>query len=152
MSGEVILTTVIFSDSRMSALCESVSVSENGSALYLTNKYYPSTIGSTETSCSCSVETRSCSSKISVDFVHFQLTDVGGSCTGNQKIEIDDKGAVHTFTCYNNTGYSITQILTSSSNYLKIALDNQSGTKDGHFWIGFEGTCMLYFIFRFTLR
>ena len=145
-----ILTTIIFSDSRVRALCDSVSPSENGSALYLTNKDYPAIIRSTETNCSCSVETRSCSSQINVYFVHVQLDDGGGSCTGNQKIEIDDQGVVHTFTCYNNTGYSITQSLTSSSNYLKIALDNQAGTEDGHFWIGFEG--MLYFIFRFTLR
>ena len=146
----VILTAVIFSDSRMSALCDSVSLSETGFALYLTNQDYPSGIRATETSCSCSVETASCSSKINVYFVHFQLVDVGGSCTGNQKIEIDDKGTVHTFTCNNNIGYSIIQRLTSRSNYLKIALDNQSGTRDGHFWIGFEG--MLYFIFCSTLR
>ena len=80
-------------------------------------------------------------------FVHFQLADGSGSCTGNQKIEIDDKGTVHIFTCHNNTGFSITQTLTSSSNYLQIALDNQNRIGEGTFWVGFEG--MLIIIIHF---
>ena len=148
--GVFILTAVIFSDSRMSAICDSAALIDTGSVLYLINSGYPSSVRSTDTYCSCSVETTSCSSKINVFFVHVQLADGDGSCTGNQKIEIDDKETINTFTCNNNTGYSITHTLTSSSNFLKVALNNLAGTDDGHFWIGFEG--MFYFILRFTVR
>ena len=146
----VFLTVVIFSESRIRPLCGSVSLSETGSALYLANMDYPSTVRATVKNCSCSVETTSCSSKINVYFVHVQLANVNGSCTGNQKIEIDDKKTINKFTCNNNTGFSITQVLTSSSNFLKVAFNNQAGTANGQFWIGFEG--MFYFIYRFTLR
>ena len=108
-------------------MCASGSVSSTGNLLYLKNNDYPLYIRATETSCKCSVETTSCASNINVYFRHFELDDGGGSCSGSQKIIINDNGTDSVFTCSDNTYYSITKMLTSSSNYLTVSLENTAG-------------------------
>lgn len=71
-------------------------------------------------------------------FVHLELSD-GGSCTGTQNLQIVDKDTTHTYTCLDNTDYTINQKLTSTSNYLGITLNNQDGLASGKLWIGFKG-------------
>ena len=120
-------------------MCESGSGTSTGNLLYLKNTDYPVNIRTNETSCTCSVETTSCTSNINVYFVHFQLDDGSGSCTDTQKIIINDNGTDSTFTCSDNTYYSITQKLTSSGNYLTVSLENTAGVKAGYLFTGYEG-------------
>ena len=120
-------------------MCGPGSSTIMGKPLYIENLNYPVyAIDSSSLSCSCSVEALNCSSQIKVSFVHFQLND-GGGCPGTQKIQINDNGTDHEYTCSNNTGYEITSILTSSSNYMSVTLDNPKGIAGGYFWIAFEG-------------
>ena len=120
-------------------MCGSGSSTSTGEPLYIQSFDYPDTsIRSSDTSCSCSVEANSCSSQIKVYFVHFQLSEAGG-CPGTQKIQINDNGTVYDYTCADNTGYEIKSILTSSSNYLTVALDNPDAINGGYFWMAFEG-------------
>ena len=121
-------------------LMSSASLQGIGSPLYIQNTDYPTgPIRAAETSASCSVETTSCSSQVKMFFVHFELSDGGGSCTGTQNLQVDDKDDFHTYTCSDNTDYTIKWKLTSSSNYLNLTLNNTDGTNDGKFKIGFEG-------------
>lgn len=117
----------------------SVSITETGKLLYVQNTDYPATIRSTETSSTCSVETRSCSLTLNVYFVHFELADGGGLCNDTQHVFIEDRDINRTYTCSNNTDYAINRAFTSSSNYLKIEFKNLAGVNDGYFWIAFEG-------------
>ena len=124
----------------MTTMCTTVSTTNTGLPLYLYHRDFPAApIRSADTNCSCSVETASCTSQINVYFVHFELADEGGLCRGTQKIEITDNETEQTFSCSENTYYSITLKMTSSGNYLTISLDNSAATNDGYFWIGFEG-------------
>ena len=120
-------------------ICASGSGTSTGSLLYLKNNAYPASIWVAETTCTCSVETTSCTSNINVYFVHFELDDGSGSCTDSQKITINDHGTESTFTCSNNTGYSIIQKLTSSGNYLTVSLVNTEMVPAGYFFTGYEG-------------
>ena len=119
-------------------MCESGSGTGTGNLLYLKNNDYPINIRDAETNCTCSVETTSCTSNINVYFVHFELGD-DGPCTDTQKIIISDNGTESTFTCSNNTGFSITQTLTSSGNYLTVSLENTAGEAVGYVFTGYEG-------------
>ena len=120
-------------------MCSSATESSTGSPLYLYNTDYPNPIRSTETSCSCSVETSSCTSRINVYLVHFELDDGNGACTDTQTLEINDEGGNQTLTCSDNTDYTITLQKTSTINYVTVTLDNSAGTNAGYAWIGFEG-------------
>ena len=121
-------------------MCTSTSQSSIGSPLYLFNKEYPTVkIKPADTNCNCSVETRSCTSKVSAYFIHFELAHGGYSCTDTQKIILSDDRIEHTFSCSQNTNYNITLQLTSSKNYMVVLLENTAETQDGTFWIGFEG-------------
>ena len=117
----------------------SASLTDTGKLLYLQNTGYPTKVQSAEVLRVCSVETKSCSSKIKVYFVHFELAVSSGQCTGTQRIRIEDRDVIRTYTCSNNTNYAITEAFTSSSNYLKIEFKNPDGVNDGYFWIGFKG-------------
>ena len=129
-----------FTGARIGSMCDNFSQTNTGAATYIWNQGYPTKIRSTDTSCDCSVETTTCGEQIKVYFVHFELDDGGGACTDTQKIQIDDDGTEHTFTCSQNTGYIITLKMTSTTNYITVTLDNAAGTNDGYFWLGFEGT------------
>ena len=50
-----------------------------------------------------------------------------------------DNGTESTFTCSDNTGYSITKKLTSSGNYLTVSLENTAGVNAGYLFTGYEG-------------
>ena len=117
----------------------SSSLTATGSLLYIQNQGYPNKISASDTSGSCSVEAKDCSSKIKVYLVHLKLGDGGGSCTDTQQLQIDDGGTVQTLTCSDNTNFEITLQLSSSTNYLTVALGNSCGVNDGYFWLGFEG-------------
>lgn len=119
-------------------MCYSEPLTAKGSPLYFWNNDYPSgPIRASSTSCSCSVEASSCNSQINVYFVHFELGDGGGSCSGNQNIEIEDKGSIHT--CSQNSLFEITIKMTSLSSYITVMLNNAAAIGDGKFWLGFEG-------------
>lgn len=120
-------------------MCDEVTEKVTRKSLYIKNREYPNAVIPPERSCSCSVETESCSSQIRVYFIHFQLGDGGESCKGKQKIEIDDNENIRTFTCANNSAYEITLKMTSSSNYMTISFVNPDSVQDGYVWIGFEG-------------
>ena len=115
------------------------SWTSTGNLFYLKNQDYPSTIKASEASCTCSVEATSCTSNINVYFVHFELDDGSGSCTDTQKFILNDNGIESTFTCSNNTYYSITKKLTSSGNYLTVSLENLAKVYAGYFFTGYEG-------------
>ena len=124
----------------MFSFCDATQATETGSAFYLHNSDYPATIRSSETNCACSVESTNCSSQITIWSVHFQLTDGSNTCTGRQKLHIDDgKGNVVTYTCDDNGLFAISILHTVNSNYLKITLDNPDGTSDGYLWLGIAG-------------
>ena len=120
-------------------ICHSGFWTSTGGLLYLKNIDYPVEIRASETSCTCSIETTSCTSNINVYFVHVELDYGLGSCTDSQKIIINDKGTEITFTCSGNTGYSITKKLTSSGNYLTVTLENTAGMYAGYLFTGYEG-------------
>ena len=120
-------------------MCEAGSGASTGNLLYLKNNDYHRHIRATETNCTCSVETTSCTSNINVYFVHFELDDGGGACTDTQKIIVNDNGTEITFTCSDNTYYSITKKLTSSGNYLTVSLENTDGVAAGYVFTGYEG-------------
>ena len=120
-------------------MCSDISATNTGLPVYLYNQGYPSKIRAADTNCSCSVETANCTSQVNVYFVHFQLADGNGSCTGTQTIKIASNETERTFTCSVNTYYTITLKMISSTNYLTVLLDNSRGSGDGYFWIGFEG-------------
>ena len=130
---------IFIPDSMILPICASGSGTSTGSLLYLTNIDYPAKIRDTETNCTCSVETTSCTSNINVYFVHFQLDDGSGSCTDSQKIIINDNGTESIFTCSDNTGFSIIQKLTSLGNYLTVSLENTEVVRAGYFFTGYEG-------------
>ena len=130
--------SAIFSDSETLPMCTSGSGTATGNLLYLKNNDYPANIRAEETNCTCSIETTSCTSNINVYFVHFELDD-DGSCTDTQKIIINDNGTDSTFTCSDNTYYSITKKLTSSGNYLTVSLENTDGVAAGYVFTGYEG-------------
>ena len=123
----------------------SSSLTATGSLLYIQNEGYPNKISASDTSGSCSVEVQDCSSRIKVYLVHFQLGDGSGSCTGTQRLQIDDDGTAQTLTCSDNTDFEITLQLTSTTNYITFTLGNSGGVNDGYFWLGFEG--MFFFLF-----
>lgn len=127
-------------------MCSSFFNTTVDSSFYVWNQDYPNQIRDTDTSCSCSIEALSCSSQIRVRFVHLQLSDGGETCSEKKKIEIHDNEIVRTFTCSNNNDYEITEAMTSSANYLTIALDNPGGVEGGSFWIGFEGNLFIQVI------
>lgn len=130
---------ILISDSRIGVMLLA-SRQETGNLLYLQNTDYPTgPIRAAETTASCSVETMSCSSQVNVYFVHFELSDGGGLCTDTQNLQVDDKVGFHTYTCSDNTDYTMNLKLTSSSNYLILTLNNPDGVNDGKFKIGFEG-------------
>ena len=121
-------------------MCESGSLTATGAPLYTWNIDYPAGfIRPLSTSCSCSVEASSCNSHITVYFVHFELGGGSGLCTGNQNMQIDEKGSIQTYTCSQNTNFGIITTMTSSSNYITVTLNNTSGINDGKFWLGFAG-------------
>ena len=125
--------------SRVFSFCGASQATETDSTIYIQNSDYHAAIRSSETNCACSVETTSCSSDITTLAVHFQLADGSGTCTGNQKFHLDDgKGNIATYTCDNNTLYSISTLLTVDSSYLKITLDNAGGVNDGYLWLGIK--------------
>ena len=125
-------------------MCDGGSMTATGTPLYTWNIDYPAgLIRDTSTSCSCSIEASSCNSQINVYFVHFELGDGGGLCNGKQNIEIGDKGSNHTYTCSQNSNFEITTMMTSSSNYITVTLDNAAGISDGKFWLGFAGRCQI---------
>ena len=129
-----------FSDSRISKMCTTESKTETGNLLYLKNQDYPQQIRVDETSCTCSVETKSCESQIKLYFLHLDLSNGSpGVCNPNQKIVITDQETTHTYNCSDDNNYVITLKLTSTSNYITVQLDNPDGVNDGHFWLGFEG-------------
>ena len=130
---------IFIPDSMVLPICALGSGTTTGKLLYLKNNDYPMYIRATETSCTCSVETTSCTSNINVFFVHFQLDDAGGACTDSQKIMINDNGTERTFTCSDNTYYSITKKLTSSGNYLTVSLENTDWVEAGYLFTGYEG-------------
>ena len=134
-------------------MCGSKLTTVTGKPLYIQNLNYPSNaIDSSSTSCTCSVEALSCSSTIKVSFIHFQLYDSGG-CPGTQKIQINDNGTDHEYTCSNNTGYEIkSSVFTSSTNYITVTLDNPNGVAGGHFWIAFEGNVVIEVLSIYQLR
>ena len=123
-------------------MCASGSAPTTGNLLYLKNDAYPASIRAAETSCTCSVETTSCTSNINVYFLHFELDD-GGSCTDTQKIIINDNGTENTFTCSDNTGFTINKTLTSSGNYLTVSLENTDEVIAGYIFTGYEGRLKL---------
>ena len=125
-------------DSLVLSICASGSWTSTGGLLYLKNIDYPRRMRDLQTNCTCSVETTSCTSNINVYFIHFELDD-DGSCTDTQKIIINDNGAERTFTCSDNTYYSITKKLTSSGNYLTVSLENTDGVGAGYLFTGYEG-------------
>lgn len=135
--------TFLFKESRI-GVSSSATFQETGKPLYIKNTDYPSPIRATETSMSCSIETSSCTSRVGVYFVHFELSDGGGACKGTQNLQIVDKGVTETYTCSDNMGYTINQKLTSTSNYLNLTLNNPDGITDGKFWIGFKGILISY--------
>ena len=71
--------------------------------------------------------------------MHFQLDDGGNTCSDTQNLEVNDSGTTLTFTCSDNTDYSISVKATSTLNYLTVTFGNPSGTNAGRIWIGFEG-------------
>lgn len=123
-------------------MCDYSSLETIGEPLYIANLDYPGAVRSINTQCSCSVETSSCTAKINVYFVHFQLQDGGNSCIGNQTLEINDNGNTASFNCFSNTNYNISRIMTTSTNYLTASFLNPFGVSDGHMWIGFECKCV----------
>ena len=127
-------------------MCSTTSVADIGIPLYLYNKDYPSSISSSDTQCSCSVETTDCGSQIDVYFVDFQLAGGDEMCTSaSQQLHIQENSNTMTLECFNDTGYSITKKLTSDSNYLTITLENQDKINKGHFWMAFKGKkCNLF--------
>ena len=130
---------IFITDSMVLPICASGSGTSTGSLLYLKNNDYPHHVRATETSCTCSIETTSCTSNINVYFVHFELDYGSGACTGTQKIIINDKGTLITFTCSDNTDYYITKKLTSLGNYLTVSLENTDGVEAGYLFTGYEG-------------
>ena len=130
---------IFIPDSMVLPMCASGSATSTGNLLYLKNKDYPSNIRASETSCTCSVETMNCTSNINVYFIHFELDYGSGSCTHTQKITINDGGTDYTFTCSDNTDFSITKRLTSSGNYLRVLLENTAGVNAGYVLTGYEG-------------
>ena len=123
---------IFIPESQVLSMCASESGTSTGNLLYLKNNDYPIIIRASETSCTCSVETTSCTSNINVYFVHLSLT-------GTQKIIINDNGTEKTFTSSDNTGYSITQMPTSSGNYITVSLENTDGMNAGYLFTGYEG-------------
>ena len=120
-------------------MCSVVSQTVKGVPVYLQNHNYPDPMRSVDRRCSCSVQTSISTSKIRVYFVHFQLTDGGGLCSGKQSLTLNDNGRNFTWTCADNTYYTITELMESDTNYIAITLDNPEGQDDGYVWIGFEG-------------
>ena len=121
-------------------MCTAEAKTATGSLLYLKNQDYPWEIRADETSCTCSIETKSCDSQIKVYFLHLDLSNGSpGVCNPNQKIFITDKETAHTYTCSDDNDYVITLKMTSTSNYITIHLDNPDSVNDGHLWLGFEG-------------
>ena len=116
-------------------MCSTESKTETGNLLYLKNE-----ITAAETSCNCSVEVKSCDSQINVYLLHLDLsTGTPGNCNSNQKIILTDGETTHTYTCADDNNYNITLKMTSTSNYIKVQLDNRDGVDDGAFWIGLKG-------------
>ena len=139
-SMDVQLKFLIFiPDSMILPMCAAGSGTSTGNLLYLKNQAYPSNIIASETSCTCSVQTTSCTSNINVYFIHFELDYGSGSCTHTQKITINDGGTDYTFTCSDNTDFSITKRLTSSGNYITVSLENTAGVDAGYVLTGYEG-------------
>ena len=123
---------ILITESQVLPMCASESGTSTGNLLYLKNIAYPASIGATETSCTCSVETTSCTSNINVYFVHLTLN-------ATQKIKINDNGAENTYASSDNTDFAITQMLTSSGNYITVSLENTDGMNAGYLFIGYEG-------------
>ena len=130
----------ILSDIRIGKI-SSATLQETDKLLYIQNTDYPAgPIRAAESNASCSIETTSCSSHINVYFVHFELSDGGGSCRDTQYLQVGDEDI---YTCSDNTNYTINLKLTSISNSIKLTLNNPDGINGGKFWIGFEGMFML---------
>lgn len=125
---------------------ESVVMADTGRILYIYNREYPERILSSDTNCSCSIETMKCGSRINLYFIHFDLDGSEELCTGRKQVHIHDSGSTHILTCYNNSYYTIKKQMTSTNNYLDITLENESKINGGYVWIAFEGTYHTHYI------
>ena len=76
---------------------------------------------------------------MTVNSIDLRLTDGGNTCTDTQKVTIDDKGSVSTYTCSQNTNFEPSSLHTSSKNYITIQLDNPDAINEGQLWLWFEG-------------
>ena len=120
-------------------MCSVGSLNGIGRLFHINNHGYPDSIASSDTNCSCSVETTDCDSKINVYFIHFKISDGDGLCIGSQKIYVHEYGKQQVLSCNDNTNYTITLRMTSESNYLTVTLDNKEEINGGMLWLGFEG-------------
>ena len=134
-------------ESRIVDFCTAGSISEAGKDVYLKNQDYPSAFRPTDTGCSCSVQTNLCNAKVTVNAIDLRLTDVGNTCTDTQKVSIDDKGSIITYTCSQNTNFEPSSLYTSSKNYIKVQLDHPDAINEGQLWLWFEGI-----VFTFNMQ
>ncbi|XP_061176151.1 uncharacterized protein LOC133185109 [Saccostrea echinata] len=112
--------------------------SEPGGSVHLQgHDYLVPSISSTITTSSCSIETPSCDSTISIEVLDLRLASDGSDC--KQTVTILYGYRITNFTCVNNINFTRFTV-GSEHNYLNVTFSNSMTSNGGHFWLGFRGT------------
>ena len=86
-------------------------------------------------SCTCSVEA-SCDSNVKLTAIDLRL---GTSTTCGPNIYIIDGASTHVFNCSNNNDYLPTVLLTSTSHFIRIKIEDNLDVEGGYYFILLEG-------------
>ena len=86
-------------------------------------------------SCTCSVEA-SCDSNVKLTAIDLRL---GTSTTCGQSISVVDGASTHVFDCSHNNDYLPTVLLTSTSHFVQIKIEDNLGVEGGYYFILLEG-------------
>ena len=87
-------------------------------------------------SCTCSVEA-SCDSNVKLTAIDLRL---GTNTTCGQSISIVDGASRHVFDCSHNNDYLPTVLLTSTSHFVQIKIEDNLGVEGGYYFILLEGS------------
>ncbi|XP_076079154.1 uncharacterized protein LOC143049379 [Mytilus galloprovincialis] len=117
-------------------ICSICSCTVSGTSLYIWNGEYPNAVNdcSLTSGCSCSI-TSSGSSRIQlIAFdIRFKINSTSGDCA--QRLHIQDGESEFDIACDDDNAFKKRTVYISTSNDIKLRLDNSLEGSNGYFWI-----------------
>ncbi|XP_052088345.1 uncharacterized protein LOC127725431 isoform X2 [Mytilus californianus] len=123
-------------------ICSICSCNASGTSLYIWNGEYPNAMNdcSLTSGCSCSITSSSQIQLIAFD-VRFKMNSTTGDCA--QRLHIQDDESEFDIACDDQNAFEKRTAYISTSNRIKLRLDNSLEVSNGYFWIqvqAFDGT------------